>query len=102
MKLNSKNFVILEYENHNILKKVNENLKLSAYNINKMQEMCEKERIIKYCKFLEKNIQNFKYIEILNNEQLKKCLIDNKKNSIILYLEEKKYFCITIERIFIF
>ena len=41
--------------------------------------MCEKEGIIKYCKFLEKNIQNFKYIEILNNQQLKKCLIDNKK-----------------------
>jgi hypothetical protein len=92
MKLNSKNFVILEYENHNILKKVNENLKLSAYNINKIPEMCEKEGIIKYCKFLEKNIQNFKYIEILNNQQLKKCLIDNKKNSIILYLEDKKVF----------
>ena len=92
IKLNSKNFVILEYENHNILKKVNENLKLSAYNINKIPEMCEKEGIIKYCKFLEKNIQDFKYIEILNSQQLKKCLIDNKKNSIILYLEEKKVF----------
>ena len=90
--LNSKNFVILEYENHKILKKVNKNLKLSAYNRNKIPEMCEKEGIIKYCKFLEKNIHNFKYIEIQNENQLKKCLINNKKNSIILYLEEKKVF----------
>ena len=86
--LNSRGFVILDFDNHCILKKVNGNAKLSNYNINKIPEMCERIGINKFLKFLNKKIENFRFITIEKNNDFIKTLKENKKKSLVLFLKE--------------
>ena len=87
-KLDSKSFVVLNLDNHCILKKANANSKLSNYNINKIPVMCSEEGVKKYLKFLNKMISNFHFLVLEKNEDFLKTLKENKNKSLVLYLQQ--------------
>lgn len=87
-KLDTKNFVVLNLDNHCILKKANANAKLSNYNINKIPEMCSEEGVKKFFKFLNKMVSNFHFLTLEKNEDFLKTLKENKNKSMVLYLQQ--------------
>lgn len=87
-KLDTKNFVVLNLDNHCILKKANANAKLSNYNINKIPQMCSEEGVKKFFKFLNKVVSNFHFLTLEKNDDFLKTLKENKNKSLVLYLQQ--------------